>query len=373
MLFNEIIGQTAVKERLLRSVKEGKIPHAQLFAGKEGVGKLPLAIAFAQYVCCTDKKENDACGACPSCVKFSKLVHPDLHFVFPVVKPGTSAVVCDNFVEEFREIILEKKYFSYNDWLQKLNAGNKQATIYVNESNEINRKLSLKSYESDYKIMIIWQPEKMNDECANKLLKIIEEPPSKTLFILVSENPDAIITTIQSRTQRINIPNIEIAELRNAITSHFTIAAEDAGDIAHIADGSYISAVETIEMSDENKENFDRFISIMRLAYAKNVKGIKEWSEQMATIGRERQKSFLAYAQRMIRENFMLNFKHKELNYLTKNEYDFSVRFSPFINERNVIDIMNEFALAESHIERNVNAKMVFFDLSLKFIVLLKK
>ena len=373
MLFSEIIGQAAIKERFISTINEGKMPHAQLFVGKEGIGKLPLAIAYAQYVCCTDRKDNDSCGTCPSCVKYAKLAHPDLHFVFPIIKPGSSKAVCDDYIQDWRDIIREKKYFSYNDWLLKLDAGNKQATIYADESEEISRKLSLKSYESEYKVMIIWQPEKMNETCGNKLLKILEEPPAKTLFFLVTENPDALLVTIQSRAQRINIPSITVHDLKKELTEKFTISSEEATNIARVANGSYIKAVETIEMSAENKENFERFVSIMRLAYTKNVKGIKEWAEQMASIGREHQKNFLMYAQQMIRENFMLNFRQEDLNYMTKNEHDFSVRFSPFINERNIIDIVAEFALAQRHIEQNVNSKMVFFDLALKFIVLLKK
>lgn len=373
MFFADIIGQDEIKHRFIHTIKENKIPHAQLFTGLEGVGKLPLAIAYAQYLSCTNRGENDSCGTCPSCVKYAKLAHPDLHFVFPVVKPSSSSVICDNFLNQWREIIIEKKYFSYNQWLLKLNAENKQAIIYSNESEEISRKLSLKSYESEYKVMIIWQPEKMHETCANKLLKLLEEPPQKTLFFLVSERPDEIITTIQSRTQRINIPNIDTAVLKSELLKKYDISEEEAQNVARISNGNYIAAMETIQMSDENKENLDKFIAIMRLAYAKNVKGIKLWSEQMATIGRENQKNFLAYAQRMIRENFMLNFKSRDLNYMTKSEYDFSLNFSPFINERNIMDIMDEFALAERHIEQNVNAKMVFFDLSLKFIVLLKK
>lgn len=373
MLFSEIIGQEEIKHRFVKSIKESKIPHAQLFCGIEGIGKLPLAIAYAQYLCCTNRGETDSCGVCPSCVKFAKLAHPDLHFVFPVVKPSSSNVICDHFINEWREIILEEKYFSYNHWLLKLNAENKQAIIYSNESEEISRKLSLKSYESEYKVMIIWQPEKMHEACSNKLLKILEEPPAKTVFLLVTEHPDKIITTILSRTQRINIPSIQNHDLEQALVSRFDISDEEATNVARIGGGNYVAAVETIEMSAENKDNLDKFITIMRLAYAKNVKEIKSFSEQISGIGRERQKSFLMYAQRMIRENFILNFHSQELNYMTKNESDFSAKFSAFINERNIMDIMDEFALAEKHIEQNVNAKIVFFDLFLKFIVLLKK
>jgi len=368
MQFSKIIGQAEIKNRLLRSIKENKISHAQLFAGAGGVGKLPLAIAYAQYLCCTGRQENDSCGVCPSCVKFEKLAHPDLHFVFPVVNSSVS----DDYIKEWREIIIENTYFTYNQWLAKLEAENKQAIIYSKESEEITRKLNLKSYESEYKVMIIWQPEKMHESCANKLLKLLEEPPEKTLFILVSENPDSILTTIQSRTQRINIPTIAVPEIVEALTLRYNISAGEATNIARIANGSYTAALKNIETSDESRENLEQFIAIMRLAYTRDVKGIKAWSEQMASIGRERQKTFLNYAQRMIRENFMLNFHSPELNYMTNAEQNFSAKFSPFINERNIFDIMNEFALAERHIEQNVNAKIVFFDLSLKFIVLLK-
>ncbi|MDR1698727.1 MAG: DNA polymerase III subunit delta [Prevotellaceae bacterium] len=373
MLFSEIIGQQTTKEHFVNSVKEQRIPHAQLVCGKMGTGTLPLAIAYAQYLCCTDKRENDACGVCPSCKKYAKLAHPDLHFVFPVIKPTSSAVVCDDFIKQWREINIENPYFSYNQWLAKLNAENKQAMIYANESEEILRKLSLKSYESEYKVMIIWQPEKMHESAANKLLKILEEPPAKTLFILVSENPDALLITIQSRTQRVNVPLIEIGELQNAISERLGVDLTEAHNIARIANGDFIKATELINASDEEKQNFQYFVNLMRSAYAKNLKELKKWADEVAGIGRERQKSFLAYAQKLVRENFIMNLHQADLNYLNSVEQAFSGKFSPFIHERNVSEISAELALAERHIEQNVNAKMVFFDLALKIIVLLHK
>ena len=373
MLFSEIIGQQAVKEHFINSVKEQRIPHAQLVCGQTGAGTLPLATAYAQYLCCTDKRENDACGLCPSCKKYAKLAHPDLHFVFPIIKPTSSAVVCDDFIKQWREINIENPYFSYNQWLGKLGAENKQAMIYANESEEILRKLNLKSYESEYKVMIIWQPEKMHESCANKLLKILEEPPQKTLFILVSENPDALLVTIQSRTQRVNVPLIEINNLQNAVSERLGVDLQEAHSIARIANGDFIKATELLRASDEEKQNFQYFTSAMRFAYAKNLKELKKWSDDVASVGRERQKSFLAYAQRMVRENFVMNLHQLDLNYLNSGEQAFSGKFSPFIHERNVSEISAELALAERHIEQNVNAKMVFFDLALKIIVLLHK
>jgi len=385
MLFSEIIGQQEIKKRLIRTVTEQRIPHAQLLRGPEGVGKLGLAIAYAQYICCENRTETDSCGVCASCVKYRKLAHPDLHFVFPVIKPpGKTSVVCDDFIAEFRAMVLSDLYFGVNEWYAKISGDAKQGMIYGNESEEIIRKLSLKTYESEYKVMIIWLPEKMNLTCSNKLLKILEEPPEKTVFLLVSNEPDHIITTILSRTQHIHIPRLSENEIVKALLNNdeLEVKEDDADYAAHIASGSYLNALAVLNEGDENKQNFERFIMVMRLAWQvgnkkdhASLKTLKKWSDDMAaaTMGRERQKNFLSYAQRMTRENFICNLQQPKLNYLTNLEANFSQRFSPFINERNVEDIMTEFALAERHIEQNVNAKMVFFDLTLKIIMLLKR
>ena len=385
MLFSDIIGQHDTKKQLIRTVTEQRIPHAQLFRGPEGVGKLALAIAYAQYICCENRSATDSCGTCPSCVKFRKLAHPDLHFVFPTIKPaGKSSVVCDDFIAEFRHKILETPYFSINEWYAEISGDAKQGLIYSNESEEILRKLSLKTYESEYKIMIIWLPEKMHVTCANKLLKILEEPPEKTVFLLVSNSPDEIINTILSRTQHVFIPKLGDDEIVKALMRNvdLDIIESDAQYAAKIANGSYLGAISVLSEGDENKQNFERFVMIMRLAWQvgnkkdhASLKTLRKWSDDMAasSMGRERQKNFLVYAQRMTRENFIRNMMQPELNYFTMAENQFSQRFSPFINERNVEDLMAEFALAERHIEQNVNAKMVFFDLVLKVIMLLKR
>lgn len=385
MLFSEVIGQQDIKLRFVRTVHEQRIPHAQLIYGQEGIGKLSLAIAYAQYICCENKRENDACGVCPSCVKYNKLVHPDLHFVFPIIKPsGKISVVCDDYIADFRSMVLENKYFSTNEWYAKISGDQKQGLIYSNESEEIIRKLNLKTYESEYKIMIIWLPEKMHESCANKLLKILEEPPAKTVFLLVSNSPDEIITTILSRTQHVSVPklnenDIVVGLLQN---QNLDISQHEALNISRIASGSMLNALAILNEGDESKQNFERFVMVMRLAWMvgnkkdhASLKTLRKWSDEMAasSIGRERQKVFLSYSQRMIRENFIFNLQQSDLNYLTTYESDFSLKFSPFINEKNVEDLMIEFALAERHIEQNVNAKMVFFDLVLKIIMLLKR
>ena len=385
MLFSQIIGQQDIKQRFINSVTEQRIPHAQLLRGTEGIGKLALAIAYAQYICCENRTAKDSCGVCPSCRKFAKLAHPDLHFVFPIIKPaGKQSVVCDDFIAEFRSIVLEKTYFGINEWYAEISDDAKQGLIYSNESEEILRKLSLKTYESEYKIMIIWLPEKMHETCANKLLKILEEPPEKTVFLMVSNEPDQIITTILSRTQHVHIPRLNEDEIVQALLNNneYDFEHDDAVYAAHIAGGSYLNALSVLSETDENKQNFDRFVMIMRLAWQvgnkkdhASLKILRKWSEDMASssIGRERQKNFLSYAQRMARENFIRNVQQPELNYMTTPEAEFSNRFSPFINERNVEDLMSEFALAERQIEQNVNAKMIFFDLVLKVIMLLKR
>jgi DNA polymerase III subunit delta' len=385
MQFSEVIGQQDIKERFVRSVKEQRIPHAQLLRGSEGIGKLALAIAYAQYICCENKGETDSCGLCPSCVKFKKLAHPDLHFVFPIIKPaGKASTVCDDFIVPFRAKITQSPYFSVNEWYTEISGDAKQGMIYSNESQEIIRKLSLKTYESEYKVMIIWLPEKMNGECANKLLKILEEPPEKTVFLMVSNSPDEMLTTILSRTQQVIIPKLKDEDLVVALLRNreIEITQHDALNVARIANGSYLAALSILNEDDENKVNFERFVMIMRLAWQvgnrkdhASLKTLRKWADDMAApaIGRERQKKFLTYAQHLTRENFILNLKNKDLNYFVSYEFDFSQKFSPFINERNVEDIMKEFELAERHIERNVNAKMVFFDLVLKIIMLLKR
>ena len=372
MYFKDIIGQETVKQRLRLEVREGRVPHAQLFAGPEGTGALPLAIAYARFLLCTRRGEEDACGTCPSCVKLNKLAHPDLPFVFPVVnRKGGGHTVSDDYIREWRELAISTPYFGMNHWLDAMGAENQQAQIFVKESDELVRKLSLKSSEGGYKVVIIWLPEKMKVECANKLLKLLEEPPAQTVFLLVSEEPDRILPTILSRTQRINVPRLEDAEIAEALKVRFGLQDTDAAETARLAEGSYLQALEIIHLSEDTQLFFGLFVSLMRLAYQRKVKEMREWSDTVAAMGRERQKDFLTYCQRMVRESFVSNFHRKEMNYMNREEENFTIRFAPFINERNVMGITDELAEAQTHIEQNVNPRMVFFDFALKMIVLL--
>jgi len=373
MQFKHIIGHQSLIQGFVKSVNENRISHAQLFVGPEGTGKLALALAYAQFISCVNKQPHDSCGTCSSCIKYNKLAHPDLHFVFPVSKgKSSSSPVSDNYIVKFREKFLEDSFFTLNDWYAHLGVENSQGMIYANESGEIIRKLSLKTYESEYKIMIIWLPEKMHASAANKLLKLLEEPPAKTLFFLVSEDPDKIIRTILSRTQILKVPAIDNESLTKAISEKYELESTELENLIRLAAGSYKKAEVLINNSDENKYNFEAFVNLMRFCYARQVLEMMDWSEKLAAIGRERQKSFLNYALRMIRENFILNLRQPNMVFLNGEEMNFAQRFSPFINETNVWIIAEELSKAYSDIERNGSAKIIFQDLSLKLIKLLR-
>lgn len=374
MFFKDVIGQTEAKAHLRILVQEGRVPHAMLFTGKEGTGKMPLALAFARYLCCENPGPDDACGHCPSCTMMNHYAHPDLHFAFPVIKKKTvREVVCDDYIDPWRKMLTETPYFSLPEWLSRMGAENQQAQIFVKESDEIQRKLSLKSSQGGYKIMIVWLPEKMNAECGNKLLKLLEEPPSQTLFILVTEAADSVLGTLVSRTQRFHLPPLEETEIAGMLRTRYALQEADAANIAHRSAGSVLRAIECIHIDEESKMFLELFIRMMRMAYARRVKEMKLWSEEIAGLGRERQKNFLDFCQRMIRENFIYNLRYPEMNYMGLEESQFASRFSPFVSEKNVSGITDELALAGRHIEQNVNAKFVFFDLALKMIVLLIK
>ena len=376
MYFKDIIGQQTLKERLLRSVEDNRLAHALLLTGPGGNGKLPIAVALARYILCSNRADGDACGRCPSCVKMDKLMHSDLHFVFPVKKkkntPSDRNPVSDDYITEWREIFQKSPYFSYSDWLAKLEVENQQPIIYERESSEILHKLTMKSREGGWKIMIIWLPEKMNEACANKLLKIIEEPPAETLFLLVSENAEPILPTILSRTQRIEIPRIADADIAAALVQRYALDGQTARTIAVQSGGDWEKAEGMLVVNSTKAQYLELFMTLMRMAYKRDIKAMKQWSEQVAALGRERQKALLEYCQRMIRENFIMNFKRAEMLYLSREEHDFSVRFSPFVNENNIFGIMEELSEAQKHIEQNVNAKMIFFDMALRKIVWIK-
>ena len=381
MQFRDIIGQETEKNQLRTAVREGRIAHAQLFAGPAGVGKLALAIAYAQYLACPHRTEEDSCGVCPTCLQYAKLQHPDLHFAFPIVK-SDEGDTCDAFAEKWRGIVSEHKYFDLDDWYRVMGVETKQGMIYEKESSEILRKLSLKSFSGGYKIMIIWQPEKMNTTCANKLLKLLEEPPTMTLFLLVSEAPEQLLSTIISRTQEVRVPRLSEEEIAHGLQNEYTwLGQEEAHNIAHMANGSYLAALKMMNEAEESQGYFDDFVALMRNAWLVGQKKnydallkLRQWSQDMADskVGREKQKAFLQYAQRQVRENYIYNLHHPEMNYQTQKEQEFSTKFAPFIHDGNVEKMMEELSKAEQQISQNGNAKIIFFDLCLQMIVLVK-
>ncbi len=372
--FKDVVGQEEVKQLLTGSVRSGKVPHALLFTGVSGSGKLPLALAFARYLLCQHPLPDDSCGNCASCRMVDRLAHPDLHFAFPIIKKKAGRdSVCDDFLPQWREMLERDPYVGLQQWMRRIDAGNQQPQIYVRESDEIQRKLSLKSSQGGYKVMLVWLPEKMNVDCANKLLKLLEEPPVKTVFLLVSEQPDMLLSTIVSRTQRVNLHPLSDQEIEGFLRIRYSLVEEDARDIAHRSAGSLLKAMENIQLSEENRLCFDLFVNLMRMAYKRDIRSLKAWSEQVAGMGRERQKNLLEYCQRMVRENFIMNFRHPEMVYMNPDEESFSVRFAPFINERNIFQIMALLEEAQTHIEQNVSARMVFFDMALRMIVEMKQ
>ena len=373
MQFIDVIGQEEVKKQLRKQLQEGRIPHAQLFCGPEGCGKLAMAMAYASALLCRQPANGDSCQNCTSCKMTAALAHPDLHFVYPVIKQkGQSGEpVSDQYLKEWREQLLDTPYFSRLTWLSRLDVENQQSQIGVAESDLILKKLSLVSGQGGYKVMIIWLPEQMNIPAANKLLKILEEPPRQTVFLLVSDHPEKLLTTIVSRTQRIVFPALSVEELTTALIQRNKLQPEDARTIARLSEGSYVKALQEVSINEDGALFFDMFVLLMRLSYMRKIKDMHEWAEQVATWGRERQKNFLDFCQRLIRENFIYNFHRPELNYQNQKESDFSVKFARFINERNVIGIMDELSYAQRDIEQNVNPRMVFFDFALKMIVLL--
>lgn len=374
VFFRDVLGQDSAKRQLIHDIRSGKLAHALLLAGVPGCGKLPLALAAARYLLCSRPHEEDACGECPSCVMMNRLAHPDLHFAFPIVKRKSGKdSVCDDYLPQWREMLLRQPYIDMNTWMNRMDAGNQQPQIYVRESDEIQRKLSLKASMGGYKVMLIWLPEKMNVECSNKLLKLLEEPPRHTVFLLVSEEPSLLLPTILSRTQRVSLRPLEEEEIAGYLKRRYMLPDVDAHDIAHRAGGSLLKAEENIQLGEEQRNYFDWFVTLMRKAYGRDVRALKAWSEQVASIGRERQKAFLEYCQRMIRESFIYNFHQPQMSYLNAEEGQFSTRFAPFINERNAFSIAALLEEAQIHVEQNVNPKMVFFDLALRAIVELKQ
>ncbi len=363
MTFDDVIGQDEVRERLLQMVSEDRLPHAIMLCGPNGIGKKALAVAFASYLLGEDN------------AMVQKLEHPDLHFTYPTVKlPSMGSdhmPTSDDFAREWHELLMQGPYFDMDEWLSAIGAENQQAIITAGESDSLVRKLSLKSSQGGYKVSIVWLPERMNIACANKLLKLIEEPPQQTVFIMVSEEPDMLLETIRSRVQRIDVKRIETSVIEHALVERRGVDEQVAHRIARLANGAWTKALEELQVGSENEQFLDLFIMLMRLAYQRKVKDLRKWSDTMASFGREKQRRFLTFFLRMVRENFMYNFQNGDLVYMTQKEEDFARNFARFVNEANVLSIYDLTNKAIRDIGQNANAKIVFFDFALQMIVLL--
>jgi DNA polymerase-3 subunit delta' len=375
MLFKEIVGQDDIKRRLIQTVNDNRISHAQLLLGPAGSGNLALAFAYAQYIFCSNKGEHDSCGECSSCLKMQKIAHPDFHFVFPVykIKDGRETL-SDDLLADMREALTQNPYLELDEFLDNHGIENKQAQIYVGESASILRKLSFKSYEGEYRIVIIWKPEKMNVQAANKILKMIEEPPERTLFIMVAESTDLMLATILSRTQMVKIKKTDDASMQKALAEKFNLSPEHALRITHLADGNFSAAMKMAAEGDDSTDNTQRFRDWMLACYKNNIPEMLNWSEKLASTdeGREKQKAFLAFCQNMFRKALMQTYSTPELARMTDNERSFFLKFSTFVNGNNIMEITAELDSASYHIERNAYPKLLFFDLSLKLGTLLR-
>ena len=381
MKFSDIVGQEPLKQRLKRTVTDNRVSHAQLFLGPEGSGKLALALAYAQYINCRHRTPEDSCGECPSCRKYSKLIHPDLHFLYPInsTKEVTGTkILSKDFIAPWREFLQQNNYYvTLPDWFEKIGIEKKQGFINADDADSINRTLAYKAYEAEYKVMIIWMVEKMNITSANKLLKNLEEPPDKTLFILISENQDQIIATILSRAQLVKIPKVPDAEIQLALEQNYEIASAEASKIARLADGNYTTALmlsgKTGSGSDSleaDRERFTVFREWMRRCFT--ISGnLKDYDKLQETIplllgdgSREKQKEMLTYGLDMFRICLQYNVGNHHLVKLVDEELAFVKNFSAFIHPRNIDFFEEEFNRAIFHIERNANAQIVLADLS---------
>jgi DNA polymerase III subunit delta' len=358
MQFSGVVGQQDIKSHLIRQVQSGKISHAQLFLGKPGFGSLPLALAFIQYLYCENKLENDSCGVCTSCKKVSNMQHPDVHFAFPVVL-GIDKT-SDPFLPLWREQIAENPYFDLNQWTKRIDPKERKPTIGTDQSEEIIKKLVLKSYEGGYKVMLIWMAEEMNTTCANKLLKILEEPPQKTLLILVAGSYERMLPTILSRTQLVKLVRPNIDDLTSYIRQNKGTVTSSIESAITRCEGDLIELELMLEEDADQLGNRDEFMQLMRVCYKKDVIPMLDWSERMGGNSKERQKQFLLYALHMFRQSLLKNYTEDQLTRVSNEENDFLSKFAPFINGNNIQDLMRSFNDAHYHLDRNANPRLLF-------------
>lgn len=379
MRFADITGQDDLKRHLAQTVDAGRVSHAQLFTGASGFGTLALAVAYVQYLCCRHRHNGDSCGECPDCRQIEALAHPDLHLVFPVNKQGKKSgevIRSDEFLPQFRTLFAERRgYFSPQEWYDRLDLGKTlKGMIAAREADEIIRKLSFKSFEADYKTMLVWLPETMNEEAANKILKILEEPWERTLFILVSEHPDRLLPTILSRTQEVFVPRIAPEVLEREAFARGVADPLQARNMARLADGDLLELGHLVagESDAQRKEHFDLFCSLMRLSYNDKHLELVTWAEDAAQLSREQQRGFLRDAARLLRESYMLHAGIREISYLWGEELAFCTKFAPFVGSQNIEPLIAEIESASAQIAQNGNPTIVFTHFALSVSKMIK-
>lgn len=364
MRFSDVLGQPDVKKHLADMVSNNRLSHALLFTGKEGTGGLPLSVAFAQFIMCESRESSDSCGKCSACKKAAELVHPDIHFSYPVIpkKPGDKPVSTD-YISEWREFIGQYPYGNVYDWLQFIGADNKQGNITAQECNEIIHKLSLKSFESDYKVLVMWMPEYLDKE-GNKLLKLIEEPPANTIFILVAENESQMLPTIVSRMQLVRIPPMSTGDIEENLVLRGKVSAEQARQVASVSGGNYREAMQIMQNSSEDWQSLlrDWLNAIMKSGPIAQVK----WIEEISRLGREKQKQFLRYFNHLLGQAIKLQVVDPSLLAIPHNEKDFALRLNKMAGVEQQQAMIEELDKAFYYVERNANAKMLFHALTIK-------
>jgi DNA polymerase III subunit delta' len=381
MFFKDVVGHKRLKKQLIANVTKNRISHAQLFLGPEGSGKLTLALAYARYIHCQNRGPEDACGTCPSCIKFNKLEHPDLHFYFPTAKvkdmeddeSAEKKPRSKLFYNQWRELLRESSYVRYNDWLEKLGVQNQQTVIYAEDCNDIIKDLGLKAFGGQFRIVMIWMIEKLQYQAAPKLLKTLEEPPEGTIFLLISENRDAILKTILSRAQMVKIPLIDDADIEQRLNEMHECNAEKARQIAFLAGGNFSEAMRILETNNEPQADFGVFRDWMRLCFQKKVKDLLQWVDKFSRTGRERQKAMLQYGLTIFRQCLLQNYQAGQALRLEGDQRDFIEKFSPYVNHINALEIIAAFNQAIYHVERNANPKILFTDLSFNLARLFKQ
>lgn len=373
MKFADIPGHTAEKAHLRSLVDNGRVPHALLLEGPAGTGKYMLARALAQYIHCTDRTaDGDSCGKCPSCLQHQSINHIDTFYSFPYLKPGSGTYLCSDLMPQFRQLLSESPYMDGERWLDLLDKPNGQPQIYVDEAQALISRLSLTARQSQYKIVLMWLPEKLHESAANKLLKLIEEPSDDTIFILTSDNPQEILPTIYSRTQRVGVKAYSDAEVAEILQRN-GIDALMASEVASLAEGNANRAFAATEAGRDSDKFLELFKELMRKAYMRNVGDLRRWSENVNDLKREGAIRFYHFCARMVRENFILNIGEPSLNAMSPAEQDFSRRFSPYINVVNVQQIFNCLTDARNDTMMNGNGKIIAFDLAVKMILLIKR